>query len=284
VLHWHGVQIAYAQEPVTCINTVPFHCSQLAEHQPIRELRVCVLPESVGHRGEKHLWWRWHEELRMTLVQTSVATIETLADLLKQLGGIAPERVRFRPAPGTATEKDMLAVEAQEDRLCELVDGVLVEKAMGWRESLLASVLITILSNFVRPRNLGLVTGEAGMVRLASGLVRIPDVAFVSWDRLPNRRVPSDPIPALAPDLAVEVLSAGNTPGEMARKRQEYFAAGVRLVWLVDPEARTVEVYTDRDQSTVRHEVDTLEGGAVLPGFALPLCELFAELDRQGNN
>jgi Uma2 family endonuclease len=220
----------------------------------------------------------------MTSVLTSVATIETLADLLEQLGGIAPARVRFRPPPGTATEKHVLEVEAHEDRLCELVDGVLVEKAMGWRESLLASVLITILSNFVRPRNLGLVTGEAGMVRLASGLVRIPGVAFVSWDRIPNRRVPSDPIPALAPDLAVEVLSAGNTPGEMARKRQEYFAAGVRLVWLVDPAARTVEVYTDPHQSTVWHEADTLEGDAVLPGFALPLRELFAELDRQGNN
>ncbi len=220
----------------------------------------------------------------MTSVLTSVATIDTLADLLKQLGGIAPERVRFRPAPGTATEKDVLEVAAHADRLCELVDGVLVEKAMGWRASLLASVLITILMNFVRPRNLGLVTGEAGMVRLASGLVRIPDVAFVSWDCIPNRRVPSDPIPALAPNLAVEVLSAGNTPGEMARKRQEYFSAGVRLVWLVDHEARTVEVYTDPDHFTVRHEADTLEGGAVLPEFALPLHELLTELDRQGNN
>jgi hypothetical protein len=78
----------------------------------------------------------------MTSVLTSVATIETLADLLEQLGGIAPERVRFRPPPGTATEKDMLEVEAHEDRLCELVDGVLVEKAMGWRESLLASRVV----------------------------------------------------------------------------------------------------------------------------------------------
>ena len=101
------------------------------------------------------------------------------------------------------------------------------------------------------------------------------------WERLPGRRIPSEPIPDLAPDLAVEVLSPGNTPGEMARKRQEYFAAGVRLVWLVDPEARTVEVYTDPEQSTVRHEADTLEGGAVLPGFALPLRELFAELEHQ---
>ena len=55
------------------------------------------------------------------------------------------------------------------------------------------------------------------------GLVRIPDVAFISWGRLPNRRVPTEPIPDLAPDLAVEVLSVGNTPGEMARKRQGLF-------------------------------------------------------------
>ena len=70
----------------------------------------------------------------------------------------------------------------------------------------------------------------------------------------------------------------------MARKRQEYFAAGVQLVWLVDPEARTVEVFTAPEQSAVLHAEQTLEGGAVLPGFALPLQELFAELDRLGDN
>jgi Uma2 family endonuclease len=217
-------------------------------------------------------------------VLTTTEPIETLADLLEQLGGIAPARVRFRPPPGTATEKDVLEVRARTGRLCELVDGVLVEKGMGFRESMLAGALIEALRAFVRPRNLGLLTGEAGMMRLASGLVRMPDVAFVSWGRLPDRRVPREPIPELAPDLAVEVLSESNTPGEMARKRQEYFAAGVQLVWLVDPEARTVEVFTAPEQSTLLHEEETLEGGAVLPGFALPLRELFAELDRLGDN
>ena len=219
----------------------------------------------------------------MTAVVTATAAIETLADLLEQLGGIAPTRVRFRPALGTATEKDVLAIRnSPERRLCELVDGVLVEKAMGFRESLLACALIEILRGFVRQRNLGLVTGEAGMMRLMAGLVRIPDVAFISWFRLPNRRVPTEPIPDLAPDLAVEVLSAGNTPGEMARKRQDYFAAGVQLVWQIDPSTRTVEMFTAPDQSTVLHAAQTLEGGTVLPGFALPLHELFAELDLQG--
>ncbi len=154
---------------------------------------------------------------------------------------------------------------------------------MGLRESFLAIALASILRGFVRPRNLGLVTGEAGMMRLMAGLVRIPDVAFVSWTRLPNRRVPTEPIPDLAPDLAVEVLSAGNTPGEMARKRQDYFSSGVQIVWQVDPNTRTVEVFTTPDQSTMLHEAQTLEGGTVLPGFTLPLQELFTELDLQGD-
>jgi Uma2 family endonuclease len=219
----------------------------------------------------------------MAQVLTPAGTIKTLADLLEQLGGLAPERVRFCPPPGTATEQDVLEVHGREGRLCELVDGVLVEKGMGFLESVLASALIESLRSFVSPRNLGLVTGEAGMMRLVFGLVRIPDVAFISWDRLPGRRVPTEPIPDLPPDLAVEVLSESNTPGEMTRKRREYFVAGVRLVWFVDPMGRTVEVYTAPDQSTVLREAHTLEGGAVLPGFALPLQELFAELDRQGN-
>ena len=57
---------------------------------------------------------------------------------------------------------------------------------------------------FVQLHNLGLVTGEAGMMRLMAGLVRIPDVAFISWTRLPHQCVPTEPVPDLAPDLAVE--------------------------------------------------------------------------------
>jgi Uma2 family endonuclease len=218
----------------------------------------------------------------MSTLSPSAPAIETLADLLERLGGISPARVRFRPAPGTATEDDILTIEAREGKLCELVEGVLVEKAMGFAESILAVYLIQVLGPFVRSRNLGLVTAPDGTLRLAAGLVRIPDVSFTSWDRLPGRRRPQKPIPDLAPNLAVEILSKSNTPGEMARKRQEYFTAGVSLVWEVDPEDRTVAVYTSPTQFTVLGENDTLDGGAVLPGFALPLRDWFAELDRQG--
>jgi Uma2 family endonuclease len=209
------------------------------------------------------------------------APILTLADLMERLGGVPLERIRFTPSVGSAVEQDVLHA-AKDGHLCELVDGVLVEKTMRLRESLLAMALGHILRAFILPRNLGLVAGEQGALRLFAGLVRIPDVSFISWDRLPNRRVPEEPIPHLAPDLAVEVLSESNTSDEMARKRREYFSAGVRLVWMADPNSRTVDVYTNENQFTRLTIHDLLDGGVVLPGFQLPLQEWFAELDRQG--
>ena len=207
--------------------------------------------------------------------------IATLADLIERLGGVPPHRTRFHPAPGTAVEQDVLKAEKQ-GLLCELVDGVLVEAARGFRESLLAVALGHLLYAFVHPRNLGLVTGEQGTVRLFPGLVRIPDVAFASWDRVPGRRVPDEPMPLMAPDLAVEVLSESNTPGEMARKRHDYFTAGVRLVWLADPRLRIVDVYASESQVARLTVADVLDGGDVLPGFRLSLRDWFAELDQHG--
>jgi Uma2 family endonuclease len=209
------------------------------------------------------------------------APIKTLADLMERLGNIPLHRVRFHPPPGTAVEQDVLNAE-QIGATCELVDGVLVERAMSFRESALAAFLIEIMNAFVRSSNLGLVTGEQGTIRLFAGLVRIPDVAFTSWDRLPGRRMPDEPIPLLAPDLAVEVLSEGNTKAEMKRKRHEYFSAGVRLVWLADPETRTVDVYTSEKRFTRLIEGDVLDGGTALPSFQLSVREWFAELDRHG--
>lgn len=207
--------------------------------------------------------------------------LRTIDDLLHELGDVPASRVRVNPSPGHATVQDVLDVHAHEKRLCELVDGTLVEKPMGLKESMIALALASALRAFVLPRNLGLVTGESGMMRIFAALVRIPDVAFISWGRLAGGKVPSDPVPLLAPDLAVEVLSASNTRREMERKRREYFGAGVRLVWMIDIEARTVDVYTSPEGPVTLTQAQTIDGGDVLPGFALPLRELFAELDRQ---
>src|SRR4051812_31261543 len=150
--------------------------------------------------------------------------LRTVADLVHWLGGIPLDRIRFHPAPGTATEADVAATDDGNKRLCELVDGVLVEKAVGFFESYLAATLGASIVGFLNRQDLGIVVGAAVMLRLAPGLVRSPDVSFISWDRLPGRVIPTDPVPDLVPDLAVEVLSVSNTPAEMARKRAEYFA------------------------------------------------------------
>lgn len=207
--------------------------------------------------------------------------IESFADVLRKLGDVPTSRIRSRPYPGTATEQDILAIHAKEGRLFELVDGILVEKAMGFKASWLAIVLGAYLLDFVRPRNLGLVAGEAGMLRLSSGLVRIPDVSYISWSRIPEGRIPEKPIPNLVPNLAVEVLIDSNTAAEMKRKRREYFKAGVSLIWIVDPEKRTVAVYTSIKKLKTLTESQTLDGGDVLAGFTLSLKDLFACLDQQ---
>ena len=117
-----------------------------------------------------------------------------------------------------------------------------------------------------------------GMMRLAPGLVRIPDLSFISWKRLPEHRPPREPIPDLVPDLAVEVISKYNTRQEMDRKLQDYFTAGVRLVWYVyHTPRREVWAYVGPTEYSVVHEDGILDGGAVLPGFRVALADLFAE-------
>jgi Uma2 family endonuclease len=188
---------------------------------------------------------------------------------LDHFGPIQLHRIRHSPPPGAATEQDVIDIHASEDRLYELVDGVLVEKAMGAQESYLAVLLCGRLLDFRNRNDLGIVLGADGMIRLAPQLVRIPDVSFISWNRLKSRSVPKVPILGLAPDLAIEVLSPSNTQEEMKRKLDDYF---------IDPEQRTTQVFTPPDQTTLLQEYETLQGGEVLPGFTLALRDLFARL------
>lgn len=210
----------------------------------------------------------------------TVPAFETLDDLLDSLGGISPKRVRMKPPPGRATENDVIRIRERERRLFELVDGTLVEKVMGAPESSVAGVLMQVLRNHSDAHGgLGVALGESGMLKLLGGLVRIPDICFILRSRLPNGKLPHDPVPDLVPDLAVEVLSRGNTRREMERKLKEYFLAGVRLVWFIDPRSRTARVFTSPDDSTELGPAGTLDGGDVLPGFRVRVARLFAELE-----
>ena len=132
----------------------------------------------------------------MSSLLKSSPDIPTLADLLDRLGGVSADRVRYYPLPGTATVADVIEVHAREKRLYELVDGVLVEKPMGYWESVLAIAIASALRDFVTPRKLGKVSGESGMMQLVPDLLRMPDVAFVSTARLPKDSDDAAPVMA----------------------------------------------------------------------------------------
>ena len=134
------------------------------------------------------------------------------------------------------------------------------------------------MGKYLESNNIGHVCGSDLLFRFAPGLLLLPDLTFTAWDRCPSRIVPDEPVADIMPNLAVEVLSPSNRAGEMSRKLAAYFAAGVELVWFVDPPKRVVTAFTAPDQSTAFGLNDTLSGGAVLPGFSLPVAKLFARL------
>ncbi len=206
----------------------------------------------------------------------AAVSLRTLEDLLNDLGGIGPARVRLASPVGGANEDSLLV---PSGRYCELVDGTLVEKAMGFYETFLASVLLQFIQRWPEYDKFGFVVADGALTKLGEGLVRIPDVSFYRWDRIGSRTVPRDPICRLTPNWAVEIVSRSNTRAEMERKRQEYFDAGVELVWIVYPNTKTVEVWSTPLDCHITGINDSLSGGDVLPGFSISVREWFQRAD-----
>lgn len=210
------------------------------------------------------------------------APFDTLDELIDALG-VPASRILLNPPIGTATEADVVRhVDGEPKRLVELVDGTLVEKAMGKRESELAALLISLLVQFVYPRKLGKVYGADLMARMSGRKnIRLPDVVYVAYADMPGGKSVDEAILSSSMTLAVEMLSPGNTKKEMRQKREEYFASGVKYVWEFDMDARTIAVYSTPEQATTLREGDILNGAGALPGFAVPLADLFSQVDRQ---
>jgi len=213
-----------------------------------------------------------------TLV-TNIAIAVTIDDFLSELGGIAACRLMLDPPPGQATLDDLVRVnDYAKRRLVELIDSTLVEKAKGYEASVVAAAILNILRNFVVANRLGVVSGADGMFQLRSS-VRGPAVGYVARERLPNQKFPSESYPALEPNLVVEVLSPGNTKGEMTRKRLEYFHSNVQIVWIVDCINRSVAAYTSPSKVRVYSEEETIDGGLAIPGFTASVSDFFNDLD-----
>lgn len=215
-------------------------------------------------------------ELPSTIGQASRTT---MAQLVHGLGDVPLDRILARPAPGTATEQDLLWAVEHEDIGCELVDGVLLVKPMGYTESVLAMILGSWLNNFLDKHPLGAIAGEHGLCKLDPGLVRVPDLSFVTRQRLVAAK--SLTFCPGAPDLCIEILSATNTKREMDRKLKEYFKHGASLVWYIDPETRTAQVFTSVTQVQSLGTDGVLDGQSLLPGLQISLVALFSALDRR---
>ncbi|MEJ7594498.1 MAG: Uma2 family endonuclease [Planctomycetaceae bacterium] len=219
--------------------------------------------------------------IRSFRLQGDVPDNWNAADLQQHLGGIPLHRICLIPPPGCASEDDVIRLHDVEHRLCELLDGILVEKTMGWYESILAGLIITRINVYLESHNLGKVLGPDGTLRFLPGLVKIPDVSFVSWQRWPQQSPPRRPIPAIIPDLIIEVLSDGNTDDEMEAKLRVYQQAGVRMIWYINPKSCDAVCHRSAGESTYIARDGVLYGEDVLPDFQLSVSELFTRADQQ---
>jgi Uma2 family endonuclease len=159
----------------------------------------------------------------------------------------------------------------------ELVKGELLEMPpAGGRHGRVASRVDYRLRSYVEPNDLGEVfAAETGFwISHDPDTVRAPDASFVAKGRLPAGEPPTGYLD-LAPDLAVEVVSPGDTAGEVQAKVEDWLRAGVRLVWVFYPDTRSVAIYGGLHDVRVLTEQDELDGGQVLPGFRCRVRELF---------
>jgi len=169
------------------------------------------------------------------------------------------------------TAEQLLRVSIPGKRV-ELVRGLLrVREPAGLRQGRVVATLSRRLSEHVEANGFGQVyVGDTGFTLARNpDTVRAPDIAFIRRERIPDPEPPG--YPDLAPDLAVEVLSPGNRPGEMLAKIADWLNAGTRLVWVIDPERRLARVYREDGTEAVRLASDALDGEDVVPGFVCPL-------------
>jgi Uma2 family endonuclease len=162
----------------------------------------------------------------------------------------------------------------------ELVEGEIVEKMPSFTPSQIAGIILTYINLFLFQNPIGYVTGADGSYTIDEENDYIPDVGYISKERLPERPARGVSIP---PDLAVEVVSPTDSIKKVQRKAKKYLRFGTKMVWIVYPEDQTVDVCLpdpDMPDGMRVHEVGMdgmLDGDAVLPGFKLAVKDIFPQ-------
>jgi Uma2 family endonuclease len=164
----------------------------------------------------------------------------------------------------------------------ELVRGELrVNPPAGGPHGVAAANLVFALGVYVKQRGMGRVFGDGfgyELTRLPH-TVRVPDGSFVRADRLPAQGL-GPGLLALAPDLAIEVLSPSETASALEERLDDYTSAGIPLIWAIDPIRRTVMIIAENVGARWLHENDMLDGGNVIPGFTLAVADIFDGIAR----
>jgi Uma2 family endonuclease len=160
----------------------------------------------------------------------------------------------------------------------ELVKGRIVRQMpTGHPHGFIESLLVFFLLSFIREHKIGRVlTGEVGIyTQREPDTIRAADIVFISNERY-QQASPTGYLD-VAPELVVEIMSPSNTWSEAHEKLADYFAIGVQVVWMVDPQLEQIHVYRAPDQVTLLHKADTLRDEELLPGFEIKLTEIFVE-------
>lgn len=174
------------------------------------------------------------------------------------------------------TPEDLLKMPDSER--FELIDGELVEQHTSFWSTFVAGRLFRRMDAHCEARQLGWVAPEGASYACfppGRGNIRRADVSFIAGGRLPVDQARTEGHLPIAPDLAVEVVSPNDLVYEVADKVRDYLDAGVRLVWVINPESRTAEIHRGQGQGVILHENDELDGEDVLPGFRCRLGDLF---------
>jgi hypothetical protein len=200
----------------------------------------------------------------------------SIEQLCQHFGGVPADRILLDPAPGTATEEMLLHLDSKRGYPLELLDGVGIDRIPGFRASALTTQFLCRLMDFLSGDNRGIIIpGGKCPVRLRPGLVRLASFYFINWNSIPGGIIPNDPITDLIPDLVGDVISPWTSRTEMEWKQDQFFEAGTRLFGLLDLAEESIEVSTPRRTLHLGPE-ETLTGGDGLPGFAIPVKDIFA--------
>jgi len=177
------------------------------------------------------------------------------------------------------TASEFWQLEFDDDRVYELIDGEIVPMPPPRKlNSIIAGLILTAINIFIKQNNIaGYVLGADGGYTLTEKDVRVPDVSYIAQERIPDLDNTTDAIP---PQLAIEIISPSESPRKVNTKTSLYLNAGTKIVWNVYPDEQVVEVWTLGDGGKLVMQPleinDTLDGGAVLPGFTLTVGEIFA--------